>query len=180
MSVGATNVTINTSVIGSPPQIGTQPSNEEALAGSTAQFTVGASGSSPLIYQWYFNTNTPLFTPSSTSRLVPARCDAPIGRALLGGGHQHLWQSHQQPGVADGRHPVRQQHRLTTRTGSVTLNSSDCPTSPLGLWADHNLAFPADWLPIFTNTTTTPNGLWQYIDTNAAKYPYRFYRFSTP
>src|ERR1019366_8230895 len=69
MSADATNVQINTSVIGSAPQIRTQPSNQVVLAGSTVQFTVGASGSPPLIYQWYFNTNTPVLSLSAFATL---------------------------------------------------------------------------------------------------------------
>ena len=46
--------------------------------------------------------------------------------------------------------------------------------------ATTNLASPSDWQPIYTNTATTPDGTWEFIDTNAAAYPGRFYRFTTP
>jgi hypothetical protein len=39
---------------------------------------------------------------------------------------------------------------------------------------------PSDWQPIFTKSTTTAGGVWQFIDVNATGYPARFYRFSTP
>jgi hypothetical protein len=38
-----------------PPRIITQPSSASVISGGTAAFVVGASGSSPLIYQWFFN-----------------------------------------------------------------------------------------------------------------------------
>jgi hypothetical protein len=41
--------------IGVPPAITAQPQNLGVHAGRTAQFTVGASGSAPLAYQWRFN-----------------------------------------------------------------------------------------------------------------------------
>jgi hypothetical protein len=42
------------------------------------------------------------------------------------------------------------------------------------------LATPAFWQPIFTNTSTGPDGTWQFTDTNAVDFLERYYRFSTP
>ena len=42
------------------PSILTQPQDQTVLPGATASFSVLAGGSEPLIYQWYYNTNTPL------------------------------------------------------------------------------------------------------------------------
>ena len=38
-----------------PPAITVQPTNETVNVGATATFTVNATGTAPLIYQWYFN-----------------------------------------------------------------------------------------------------------------------------
>ena len=43
-----------------PPEITSQPQNQQVLEGQTAQFVVAATGSVPLRYQWFFNTNTVL------------------------------------------------------------------------------------------------------------------------
>jgi uncharacterized repeat protein (TIGR03803 family) len=43
-----------------PPAITQQPQNFTVTNGSTASFTNVASGTPPLSYQWYFNTNTPV------------------------------------------------------------------------------------------------------------------------
>jgi hypothetical protein len=64
--------------------------------------------------------------------------------------------------------------------GSVTLNFVGLPDVTNRVWANTNLAKPAGWQPIFTNTTTSPNGTWQFIDSKATNYPVRFYRFSYP
>jgi hypothetical protein len=48
-----------------PPFITAQPQNWTNVVGFAATFSVGASGSAPLRYQWYFNTNTPL--PNQTN-----------------------------------------------------------------------------------------------------------------
>lgn len=49
-------------VSGTPPPVATaitaSPTNLDLLAGSTAQFNVSASGTAPLSYRWFFNTNT--------------------------------------------------------------------------------------------------------------------------
>lgn len=42
------------------PAISLQPTNVTVPAGSTANFIVSATGTAPLVYQWCFNTNTPL------------------------------------------------------------------------------------------------------------------------
>ena len=41
-----------------PPSIVTQPTNLLVHAGDNAAFAVSASGSAPLVYRWYFNTNS--------------------------------------------------------------------------------------------------------------------------
>ena len=44
-----------TLVVGYPPLIGQQPSNQTTVAGNTVSFNVAATGSDPLGYQWQFN-----------------------------------------------------------------------------------------------------------------------------
>src|ERR1700722_6940545 len=43
---------------GTPPTVATQPSNQSVVAGQTATFTVTASGSGRLNYQWQKGTTT--------------------------------------------------------------------------------------------------------------------------
>jgi hypothetical protein len=179
MSAGATNVQINTSVIGSGPQIGTQPSNQVALAGQTVQFTVGASGSAPLIYQWYFNTNTPLFSPSPAAALSLSNVTAQsagLYSVLVTNAYGSVTSSVASLTIVT---PLVT-NILTGTNGSVTLSFVGLPNATTRIWATTNLALPSSWQPIFTNTTTSPNGAWQFIDTNTVGYPLRFYRFSTP
>jgi len=51
------------------PVITSQPANTTVTIGDTANFTVTATGSN-LVYQWYFNTNTPLANQTNTSLTV--------------------------------------------------------------------------------------------------------------
>ena len=50
----------NLPVLHLAPLITNQPQNRVVGEGQSATFAVGASGTPPLSYQWYFNTNTPL------------------------------------------------------------------------------------------------------------------------
>jgi pectate lyase len=54
---------------GSPPFIESDPVDQEVLVGQDATFNVIASGTTPLSYQWYYNTNT-LLTNDITSSLT--------------------------------------------------------------------------------------------------------------
>ena len=53
--------------VGTPPGIISQPQNQFVAEGQGALFSIGASGSTPLSYQWYFNTNTPISGATSSS-----------------------------------------------------------------------------------------------------------------
>jgi pectate lyase len=49
----------------SPASIDQQPEDQTVFVGDDAQFTVTASGTQPLFYQWYYNTNTVLLTQTN-------------------------------------------------------------------------------------------------------------------
>ena len=51
---------VSVTVSSQPPTITTQPASQNLAVGSTAVFSVAASSTLPLSYQWYFNTNTAL------------------------------------------------------------------------------------------------------------------------
>jgi hypothetical protein len=59
--------------------------------------------------------------------------------------------------------------------GSVTLSLGGAPGESYILEAVTNLASPLDWQPLATNTLGT-NGLWQFTDTEAASFSFRFFR----
>jgi pectate lyase len=52
------------------PTISADPVDRTVVAGQSATFTVTASGTAPLSYQWFFNTNTPLAGANSNSWTV--------------------------------------------------------------------------------------------------------------
>jgi hypothetical protein len=62
---------------------------------------------------------------------------------------------------------------------SVSLSFTGLPGLTHRVWATTNLAMPAAWQPISTNTAG-PDGSWQVLDSAAAGRPWRFYRASLP
>jgi Immunoglobulin domain len=54
-------------VTGVPPAITVQPANQTVTVGQTANFSVTATGTGPLSYQWYYNTNTMLTDETNSS-----------------------------------------------------------------------------------------------------------------
>jgi hypothetical protein len=177
--IGPINVQINTALTGTGPAIVTQPSNIVALATSTVQFSVNASGSSPLVYQWYFNTNTPVQVPMTVSNLNLTNV------TTHSAGYYSVYITNSFGSITSSYASLTivtplVSNILHNANGSVTLNFIGLPNATTRVWAATNLTAPIIWLPIYTNTTTLPNGTWQYIDVNNAGIPRRFYEFSTP
>jgi len=52
---GAVTSTVAALVVLVPPSIVSQPTNQTVVAGATASFQVGAAGTAPLSYRWFFN-----------------------------------------------------------------------------------------------------------------------------
>ena len=67
------------------PGITTQPQAWSNAVGFPATFTVSATGSEPLKYQWYFNTNTPLSgrTNATLSFLIASTNDAGVYSVIV-------------------------------------------------------------------------------------------------
>ena len=59
-AAGAVTSSIATLTVLAPPVITTQPQSHTILLSNAASFNVIATGTAPLRYQWYFNTNTTL------------------------------------------------------------------------------------------------------------------------
>jgi len=68
---------------GTPPEITTQPTNLILLAGQPASFFAAASGTAPLAYQWFFNTNTPLASATSATFTIASAQNSDEGTYSL-------------------------------------------------------------------------------------------------
>ncbi len=95
-----------------PPSITTQPINETVTAGNNANFSVVATGTPPLNYQWQFNSANISGATGSTFSLANAQ-------SANAGNYSVIVSS------ADGS--------ITSSTASLTVNPVVCVTPPSGL-----------------------------------------------
>ncbi|HXD01154.1 MAG TPA: immunoglobulin domain-containing protein, partial [Verrucomicrobiae bacterium] len=68
--VGSTNSTRANLIVDTPPVITAQPSNQVFSTGGNVNFTVTATGVPAPVYQWFFNTTTPVGGNSSVLTLA--------------------------------------------------------------------------------------------------------------
>jgi len=66
-NVGTATSSVATLTLLTAPTLTSDPTNLTVLAGSGATFNVSATGSTPLRFQWYFNTNTVLVSATNDS-----------------------------------------------------------------------------------------------------------------
>jgi hypothetical protein len=131
-----------------------------------------------MTYQWYFNQTSPILGTIFSSLTLPNIAPQSAGgySVIITNAFGSITSS-----VASLTVVTPLVNNLVRSTdGSVTLDFAGLPDATSRVWATTNLASPTDWQPIFTNTTTSTNGTWQFTDTNAVGNPAKFYRFSTP
>ncbi len=69
-SAGSVTSVLALLTVNTPPSITNQPQNQVVNVSNNATFTVGADGSPPLWYQWYFNTNTVLASQTNAALTI--------------------------------------------------------------------------------------------------------------
>lgn len=176
---GSVTSSVATLSLGVSPMITNQPASESVPIGGTANFAVGAGGTPPLSYQWYFNTNITLggatnallsFGPvlSSQTGNYQVIVTSPYGNVTSGVAGLTVLLQPNCYGISN------------SGPGSVTLFLASTPGSTNRLWSTTNLNLPlSQWLPIFTNASDV-GGLFQFTDTNSGDAPARFYILSSP
>lgn len=61
------------------PSITSQPQNQQVLLGQAASFSVTATGTAPLRYQWFFNTNSPIANATNSTYLISSVASNNVG-----------------------------------------------------------------------------------------------------
>jgi len=158
-----------------PPQIVVQPSSQMGLAGSTVQFAVSPSSPVPIAYQWYFNQDFPLLGAVYSLLTLPG-----VTPQSSGGYSVVLTNAFGSTTSSVASLMIVSPLVAQNGGGSVAFNFGRLADTTTIVWATTNLSSPVIWQPIFTNTTATTNGTWQFMDTNTVGTPAKFYRFSTP
>jgi hypothetical protein len=132
----ATESVIATVVVAAPPVLVTQPADVDTVGGTTAVFTVAATGAAPLGYQW-FHAGQPLAGATRASLSLPGVTEADEGTYEVR--------------VTDG--PASVQSRaatLTVRVPPVIVQPPLSQTGARGGWVTFSVAV--------TNTAGLPVG----------------------
>ena len=158
-----------TFVVLAPPAITNQPVSQIVTQGATVVFSVGASGTGPLAYQWRYNDGNLLnATGSSFTRTNVQPGDAGAYSVIVSNAVGVVTSSNAIL-IVDG--PL-----LLAAAGFATNGFQLIMTGPIFtpvvIEASTNLAA---WTPIYTNNTG-PGGLVHFTDPDATGLGRRFYR----
>lgn len=153
-----------------PPAISSQPASQTVTTGTNVNFTVGASGSNPLGYQWRFNgTNLAGATTSSLS-LTNVQAASAGAYDVVVSNSAGLAAS--APATLAVTPPeVRFVSVALLANGQVQLLFTGVPGQDYTIYASTNLA---NWMPI--SVLTASNGPLPFIDSTATNLTSRFYR----
>jgi hypothetical protein len=172
-SMGSVSSSIAQLSVLMPAGISTQPQSQVVVQGQTASFTVVASGTSPMHYQWSFN-NSPLSGATSSVLTLANVQSAQAGNysvlvnnrvASVSSASASLVVN---PATISVSLPPGQ---VASTGGGFTFQLS----VPVGL--TYTIMASTDlqaWTPIATNVATGPT--MTFTDPAAATYPLRFYR----
>ncbi len=176
----STNVAISTSgFLGLPsaPVIIRQPTSQTVLQGQNATFSVAATGSQFLVYQWFFNTNTPvsaLTTNPAVTLAAVTSSNAGIYTVLV----TNQYGGSTSTNVTLTVMPPPPVTPVQTTNG-VQLNCTSAPGISYLVQSTTNLSPPVTWVTVASGTADT-NGLIQFTDTNFAANPVLYYQIAFP
>jgi hypothetical protein len=155
------------------PFVVAQPQSRTVVSGQSVPFSVTAIGASPLAYQWYFNTNTPIANATNAALTVSnAGTYSVIVTNLFG------WVTSSiavltigPPSVAVAGRPV-----LTNGVFHVLFNGLANQTYAV----DRGSNILGPWQLGYTNLTSDPNGLFHLFDAASPSVTTRYYRVRYP
>jgi hypothetical protein len=152
-----------------PPTILTPPQSQTAELGAGVGFDVGATGDSPLLYQWFFNATNALGTSSTNSHLQLA--DAQFSQS---GAYSVMVTNGS--GAATSSPALLNVVPVVPRRPVPALSLNGALNSPLNLDYSPVLDAPINWLPL--DTVLLTNSPQPYVDASSALAPVtqRFYR----
>jgi len=153
-----------------PPAITLQPRGQNVSTGDNATFTVGATGSATLGYQWRFNgTNLVNATDSSLSLSNIGPADAGSYDVVVSNAAGLATST--AAALIVNLPEVRFVSATVLSNGQVQILLCGVPGQDYLVEASTNLA---TWKPI--SVLTGSNGPLPFVDPNAGRFPSRFYR----
>ena len=172
-SVTSSIVTLTVDI---PVYITSQPQSQTVLRGGSASFTVAATGTPPLEFQWQKNgSNLPTATLPTCSISSASLTDAGFYLVIITNDYGSVTSSIVSLGVTL---PQQMLNIVSSGRNGIQLQMSGTPNSAYAVQSTTNLAPPIQWQSLLTNTADT-NGVWQFTDTNFNSAQ-KFYRVTTP
>ena len=155
------------------PFIVGQPESVAVSASQPATFSVFAGGSANLVYQWYFNTNTPV--PNATNSVLTLTnvqsANAGVYSVLITNTAGNILSDNVTLTVSGGTPARPQLSTLVYTNGTFSLTVNGDSGHDYIIQASSNLT---DWDSIFTNSMPAIPFIW--IDPGASNFNRRFYR----
>jgi hypothetical protein len=157
----------------SAPTIVADPQGQTNTAGQSATFTVVAGGSTPLSYQWYFNTTTPLANATNAflTLINIQATNAGTYSVTVSNVAGSVTSTNALLTVSAGTPARPQLSGFGYNNGTFSLTVSGDPGLDYIVQASTNLT---DWTSIFTNHSPIPPFVW--TDLVASNFSQRFYR----
>ena len=152
------------------PAITTQPANQTVSTGAGVMFTVGATGSNPLGYQWRFNGTNLAGTTNPSLSLTNVQAPSAGTYDVVVSNAAGLATSAAAT-LAVSLPEVRFLSTAMLTNGQVQLLFSGVPGQNYAIQASTNLT---DWRPI--SVLTASNGPLPFVDPAATNFAWRFYR----
>jgi hypothetical protein len=170
-SFGSATSAVATLTVLVPPTIATPPQSQTVASGQNTSFTVQATGTAPLGYQWNFN-GSPI--PAATSSALTL---TNVQTAQAGGYSVVVTNVAGSASSPVANLAVIAPFSLSVISGPAT--NPGCFTFGFSFPAGSNYVILAStdlqsWSPIATNTATSNTVV--FTDTSASNYPQRFYR----
>ena len=157
----------------SAPVILAQPQNQTVAPSNSVSFTVVVSGSAPLAYHWYFNTNTPIANATNSTLTLGnvQSTNAGVYSVVVTNVAGSITSTNVFLTVSAGAPAQPQLSNLVFSNGIFSVTITGDPGPDYIVQVSTNLT---DWTGIFTNHSPTPPFTWS--DSNASNFDRRFYR----
>ena len=155
------------------PVILAQPQNQSAAPSNSVSFTIVVSGSAPLAYQWYFNTNSPIANATNATLALSnlQATNAGVYSVVVTNTAGSVASSNAQLAVSSEVYSQPQLSGLVFTNGIFSLTIAGDSGPDYIVQASTNLV---SWDNLFTNFSPAPPFNWS--DSNASGFDRRFYR----
>jgi hypothetical protein len=160
------------------PSIDTQPRDQIGCLGHAATFTVSASGSDSLSYQWYFNTNTLIVNATNASLTLTNLRGTNAGKysVVVSSPYSSVTSSNAQLTIYDPYTELEVEWYFDAYMyAGLYIGGQPGATYVVKYTDDLRNTNWATWTPMVTNTMGS-SGWFPYVDEESPYSPMRFYQ----